>query len=80
MHEKKIAPRATITKSMPLKDWERRQAPPQKELTFEEKARALRDRVVLRHLEQQYEDFLGDKKNVAKMECSTIVNDLNKIT
>jgi methionine-rich copper-binding protein CopC len=77
MQERKVVPRATITKSMPLQDYERMQAPAPREMSFEEKMKAMSQQVLLRHFQDQFQESLKDKRKEQKQDVSTLETSTN---
>jgi hypothetical protein len=61
-----VRPRVTLTRTMPMSQWDlqmrTRQQPLQKEKTFDEKKKEIKDRVALKYLEQKYNEALHGKK------------------
>jgi len=72
MQERKVIPRATITKSMPLQDYNRMTAPPQKEMSFQEKLKLMSQRVLLKHFEDQFKESLKGKKEQKQEDSSNL--------
>jgi hypothetical protein len=72
--QNEIRPRVTLTKTYPMHQWETQVSPAKKlpkEKTFAEKKQEIKDKALLKHLQQRYDEAFFEKKDKPLDSAST---------